>query len=1794
MTAPALLADAAVSVEIARRLPPARAAEIAARLRRHRALWAAAHHAPTLAAWLTLAQQPRAEEVVWWHPTRAALTALAALLELATPGETRNWLLGEGRPLLQAALHSLAPDERRVPDELPALALHTGVVGGTPDVPAFVYELARDACAALGVCDDPIATHALAIQLPAARAADLLLHAVEFGGPGLRDALLAPFSGLDLPGACYAALASHADDPAALAARLPAPATIELAEALHGAGDAATAARVARAALERATNSLPLGEAGQASLAGTRALLYLLAGAASEALSTLAPGQAALERLNSRLAGLRGRALLASGDLPGAAGAFGDAVRSGPRDPEARAALAWALNALERPAEALDALSQMPEAARTSAAAAAQTGWAYHALGKDEPAARALEHALVLCAAGSCPPAVTAPIATLAAALTPGVVTPGLASAAAAACAAHPAALPLLDAAGHLHLHAEDWAGARALWIQVATLRPDDAGVQLALGRCALAQGDQPATARHFETAVALAPGDPAAHIACGEAALERGDLARALRAAEEAVAQAPGSAAARTLFGRVLCAQQQYENAAAQLTQATGLDPAHAPAWLALAEMHRKAGRQERALIVLESGQQAAPDSPELFGESAALLAGLERPTEALDAYEQAEQLAERFAPRHPERAGWAVARAELLGALGYHERALATLETAARSPRAGAAVFRDLAPALLQAGRRADAADAARRALARLTSGGPTPAGEFLATTLRASAVLCEAGDPARAVQALRDGLAINPAHHELYLALGSAYERLGSWDQALDAYRSAGRLAPNSAEVQHRVGIACRALGHTDAALVALREAALADPGNLAILADLGDTLTAAGFPAEAVEIWREVAQRRPSDGPTLVQLGAAQRRAGEPQAARETLECARAQCPDDPRIWLELGLAAQALGQTGEAVAALGRLTTLAPAPPAAMLRDAGQALLALEARDAALDCLAAAVAAEPEHAAGRVAYARGLNRAGRGALARPELEAACQLAPAEPAHRQALAELLWTLGETRPALDCWRTALELAPGDTTVLARLGRAHRALGDHAAALDCYERQIAACDAGPGAHVAAQQAYREAGCAALAAGEPARAVAHLRRAAERSPERSEVHYALGRAQHATGALDAAAESFQRAIALVPEARRYRYGLALVLGAQGHDEEALAIMDEIVRAGGQISEAQRQLGHIALRAGHYAQAVVALRAARSARPNDGGLLHAYATAVIGWGETIARRTRAHLPGEELPPGSATPPLPAGDIEEALAILRRLHTGAEPGLHAPALLRDLGRAYMLRSWKSTSAADLGAAEESLTASLAAGPGAATQRALGLVYLRTGRRREGIAALEAAVGLDPTDPLNFLEIGLAYLEANRIERACAALGRAVTLAPADAVLHHHLASALRAAGRHAEANQALAEAIEREPGVAAWHAALALGLRELDQDEAALPHLEKAVELEPAAAEYRWQLALALAASGDYLSATRALESAIQIAPDNAAWWQRLGELYIDQQLAPRAAQCFQRAHSLDPTGAAALVAWAGALLAQGERNLATQRLEQALAIEPELPDALAMLARLHLDAKRYDDAVTCLQRAADLEPGPRRAAHLVGLAGLYRQINQADRARFALEQAIAADPSMAQPYAELGDLLLQAQRFDEARQAYQQALVLAPRHVEHHVRAGRLCRLTGQLDQAITHLQRACNLSPDHSAAYHEMGRVYEERRQVERALDVYRQAISRVPHDLEGYRLAGLAYKAMKSYPDAVAMFRKAAELAPREGELYRELHRQIATMGALAFVYGQQDNSLRAGLSG
>jgi hypothetical protein len=211
------------------------------------------HHAPTLAAWLTLAQRcaPKRPSAAS-HPRRLTRSPRCSSWP---PGEACNWL-GEGRPLLQAAPHSLALTNgasRRAARVAP----YTGVVSGTPDVPASPRARPRRLRGARRR-DDPIATHALAIQL-LPRALLICCRSGRVRGSGLRDALLAPFPA----STCLAPAmrpASHADD--CRAGRAPARAGHH--RARRGSprlGDAATAAR-ARAALS-APSTAAAAEAGQ-------------------------------------------------------------------------------------------------------------------------------------------------------------------------------------------------------------------------------------------------------------------------------------------------------------------------------------------------------------------------------------------------------------------------------------------------------------------------------------------------------------------------------------------------------------------------------------------------------------------------------------------------------------------------------------------------------------------------------------------------------------------------------------------------------------------------------------------------------------------------------------------------------------------------------------------------------------------------------------------------------------------------------------------------------------------------------------------------------------------------------------------------------------------------------------------------------------------------------------------------------------------------------------------------------------------------------------------------------------------------------------------------------------------------------------------------------------------------------------------------------------------------------------------------------------------------------------------
>jgi Flp pilus assembly protein TadD len=94
-------------------------------------------------------------------------------------------------------------------------------------------------------------------------------------------------------------------------------------------------------------------------------------------------------------------------------------------------------------------------------------------------------------------------------------------------------------------------------------------------------------------------------------------------------------------------------------------------------------------------------------------------------------------------------------------------------------------------------------------------------------------------------------------------------------------------------------------------------------------------------------------------------------------------------------------------------------------------------------------------------------------------------------------------------------------------------------------------------------------------------------------------------------------------------------------------------------------------------------------------------------------------------------------------------------------------------------------------------------------------------------------------------------------------------------------------------------------------------------------------------------------------------------------------------------------------------------------LRQGQYDLALERFERSLSLDPNNPYAYYFLARLHFETRRYDQAVTFAGRAAalgsKLDPGwLGRAYELQGAA--FEAIGQFAGARTAYRNAATADP----------------------------------------------------------------------------------------------------------------------------------------------------------------------------
>lgn len=1363
-----------------------------------------------------------------------------------------------------------------------------------------------------------------------------------------------------------------------------------------------------------------------------------------------------------------------------------------------------------------------------------------------------------------------------------------------------------------------------------------DAAAYAELGEVYAEAGRPAEAADCYTRAVSLRPDDSQLYARLGRLRRVLGDLSGARAALQRAAEIDAADAALQYELGQVFEACNEVESALAAYRSAVALDPRCDAYQRRLGALLRDCGDGDAAATALRAALELRPESAETYGELAELLWRSGDHEQALDAYRRAHSLA-------PTSADYARALGLAYGRLGR-------LRDAERLLRQAVELAPERAELHYDAGMAAEAVEQWDTALAYYEQAAEL-APDHAEYARAAGALHLRRGNMPRARALL--AVALRHARHdpETLFQLGMLHASAGAWRLAVRALRRATRSG-NAVRYETELGRALLHLGRADEACAAFERALHARPDDVATLDAYSAALEARGRLETAYNVARHTARLAPGEAMVQARAGSIALRLGRVNEALELLDRAVALDSRLVDAHVHRGRALLLLGRAEAALAAAHHARSLAPdrAQPWVL---AGEALIALDRDPEARPLLERAVALDesllPAHAALRDVLAR----AGDYAAAVTVASRAVALAPGDPAHHMRLGELLLEsddlmraeeqlqhalqleararrddekgsaitaechalLSRVRAraadwerAIDHARTAVALAPDEGSYRALLAAALEGAGDLAAAIAELENAAAREPERADWQLRLGQFYRRAG-------DNATALPYLRRAASSSGSADDYHV-LALCLRALDDLPAAAEAFEQALRLRPDAAAWRAELAEVHTARGWHGEALAELNQAIAAAPGLAGIWRARARAQLVVGQVEGARADLVEALRRDPRDAESYALLAGVLLDLGH----------PARALDIAQRAVVLQPEALHHRHALARAFRANGRRAEAVRQLVHALDASSPAQWWAELAddylaLNDLPAARDALERAVAAAPDDASLHfQLGDILARLGDLAAAAGQLRAAIARRPGYAAAHARLADVLIAQNDSagpgahNGAVAAHAAAASLEQHDATLPdaaveaarlavalegqradhwRALGVALRAQGALVEAIGALRRAHELDPEAPRFAFLLGLALLEHGDPAAALSPLSAAVAAAPEIAAYHGHLGVAqramvaLITDPDALRAApaerrtalaqarRALQQATGLDPNNARWWYELG--LVEQQAAchTAAVEAFDRALELEHAAGAMPgehgVAQADIVRCRALSRYLLDRADDARADLEMLvqngvarPDDRYMLGRVLLD---LGDAAAARAEllAAMADPTHAPARLLLGRAHLA--LGEAHEAIAAIEQAADLRPDHAPTAAALSEAYAAAGRHERAIAAAQRAVRLDAAAAGHHQLLATLYTVSGRFHEARAALINAMTLQPNVAAWHAQMGEICLQMGMHDAARSAYARAVQLAPDD-GAYRYAQAQLLARQGRADdARQALEHAISLEPDRGAWHYEL---------------------------
>jgi tetratricopeptide (TPR) repeat protein len=230
---------------------------------------------------------------------------------------------------------------------------------------------------------------------------------------------------------------------------------------------------------------------------------------------------------------------------------------------------------------------------------------------------------------------------------------------------------------------------------------------------------------------------------------------------------------------------------------------------------------------------------------------------------------------------------------------------------------------------------------------------------------------------------------------------------------------------------------------------------------------------------------------------------------------------------------------------------------------------------------------------------------------------------------------------------------------------------------------------------------------------------------------------------------------------------------------------------------------------------------------------------------------------------------------------------------------------------------------------------------------------------------------------------------------------------------------------------------------------------------------------------------------------------------VQTAPASARARRNLGRLYMIRGRRQEAAQEFREALRIVPNDAATWNNLGMMLLEQGNLDGAEQALTGALRLQT-----------LPLEQGNLDGAEQALTGALRLQTLPLDVRINMGVVSLRRgQLKQAEH--HLLEALASLQLARAVALNNLGMVLATQGRSAEAEQAFKEAVALDPRYADARRNLGLAYLEKGQMQAGILELEEAVRYKGADPTLHHLLGEAYHVQGQQDRAVASLRKALS-------------------------------------------------------------------------